>query len=53
MKRTVRSDLAHALLGSAALALLALMPGAAGAAPKDTLLVTIAGDAATLDPHVQ
>ncbi len=53
MKRTVRSDLVHALLGSAALAALALAPNAAAAAPKDTLLVTIAGDAATLDPHVQ
>ena len=53
MKKTVRSDLVHALLGSAALAALALTSGAADAAPKDALLVTIAGDAASLDPQVQ
>lgn len=53
MKTFVRSDLVRALLGSAALAALALAPAAVQAAGKETLLVTIAGDAATLDPHVQ
>ena len=53
MKKSVRTDLVHTLLGGAALAVLALAPAIATAAPKDTLLVTIAGDAATLDPHIQ
>ncbi len=53
MKKSVRTELVRTLLAGAALAALALAPAAATAAPKDTLLVTIAGDAATLDPQVQ
>ncbi len=53
MKKSVRTEFVRTLLAGAALAALALAPAAATAAPKDTLLVTIAGDAATLDPQVQ
>lgn len=53
MRKTDRPMRVLSSSALAALAALALSSGLASAAPKDSLLVTIAGDAATLDPHIQ
>ena len=55
MSEVHRTKAQRVLSSSAAAALtaLALSASPAMAAGKETLLVTIAGDAATLDPHVQ
>ncbi|MSP48166.1 MAG: peptide ABC transporter [Alphaproteobacteria bacterium] len=53
MARVYRPELTRALFGTAAVLAVTLTSGSALAAGKDALLVTIAGDAASLDPHVQ
>lgn len=53
MKKTDRPVRVLSSSALAALTAVALSSGSALAAGKDALLVTIAGDAATLDPHIQ
>lgn len=53
MRKTDRPMRVLSSIALAGLMALALSSGGALAAGKDQLLVTIAGDAATLDPHIQ